>query len=275
MVKCEYCHRDFPNSKRKCDHHRYCKVKKQYLETITNDTQPKLNLAPVISSPVSITSSKSIKTATTATPANVTSPSVHMNVVNINVNQVTLHQHYNIVIVKDVGRLMLEDTIEQLGQKSCLSRLCKCGKCTTVKTTTPLDTSITQMNHSADKLIKQIFQLGLVKVIEKMPVAQAADHDNLYYGGQREIAQRIKSCVELTERDKNKRMLRNLGIDKAEDVFQYRERLIDALPKLAPMIESQRVMGDNCYHSFTKQTPSGYSDRRSALGSELRMINEL
>lgn len=199
---------------------------------------------------------------------------VNVNINQLNVNQVTLHQHYTIVVAPNAGRLMLEDTIQQMGQVSCFSRLCTCGRCTAVKTTTPLETSITQMNHSADKLIEQIFDLGLVKVIEKMPVAQAADCHNVYYGGQKEIARRIKTCVESTEREKNKRMLNTLGIKKPSDVFKLKDELADALPVLAPMIESQRLMGDNCYHSFTKKTPNQYSTRKVVLGSELKTLSD-
>lgn len=258
MTRCEYCGRVFESTKQKCDHHRYCKSKRTQV------------IKPV--KKIKLTLRKKPSNDTKSTPPTVNIHVDNINVNNVHIDKIDVHQHYTIVVSERTGELLLENEIRKIGQGECLARLCQCGRCASIRTQSNLDTSITQMNHSADRLIEHIFELGLIKLVERMPVAQSAHSKHLYYGGQRQIATRIKECVESTESDKNLKMLHSLGIYKENDVYANREKLIDALPRLVPMIESQRRMGDVCSSSFRKSTPDKYSSRRTIVGSELKSI---
>lgn len=187
----------------------------------------------------------------------------------VHVESLTIENHYHVVTSGKIGKLEMEEHMKMVGDHTCLSHLCTCEKCMNVKTSSPLLTSSTRINHSANKFINCL--LKHVKLLDDMPVMKGAEKHTLY-GGQEVLSVKIKEFVDDMERNKNLEILHALGITEARDAFQRIRQLENSLVGLVQQMESYQRMGDACAYVFKRKTPSHQSSRRLVTDADLKTL---
>lgn len=159
----------------------------------------------------------------------------------------SIHVNYN-VVSNTSNKLQLEDYIAN-HPAECIARYCRCHKCLSQS---GLESSSTQLHHSAEKFVADVIKFGGLGKINKTPIAKIVGKNSVCEGRDT-IASRIESSVTARERKKNETVMRNLCVEKPSDVYCNLERISDNLESLYRAIESHLKMGSACKSAFNRK----------------------